>query len=232
MSRGALSAVQKTLPLLMMVAQSSSRARPRVSKVLRALGVCGATTAASAPSSEPLGRPYEQTRSVVPLEHGFDSAAKVACPKYATVALRIEDDIERGEITESIDGKAAAVKRFCDGPASSWRRKREFKLWLWDGFYPSVIVRSLYRFRPRVVYRALSTGIRACIGVVAVNFFAIGRGVPISMASGLRTVKTYDPKFLVAESCAALFPQGFPAAPVRVSATGPTQRLKARRDHA
>jgi hypothetical protein len=49
------------------------------------------------------------TCSLTPAGHGFDSGVKVACPDSPQRELSVEDDLQLGEIRETIDGKITAV---------------------------------------------------------------------------------------------------------------------------
>jgi hypothetical protein len=48
-------------------------------------------------------------RSLQPLKKGFDSGVRVSCPNFSTLSIQVDDDIQAGEIRESIDGKKPQV---------------------------------------------------------------------------------------------------------------------------
>ena len=47
--------------------------------------------------------------SLEPLKKGFDSGVRVSCPNFSTLSIQVDDDIQAGEIRESIDGKKPQV---------------------------------------------------------------------------------------------------------------------------
>lgn len=50
-----------------------------------------------------------QACSLKPIASGFDSGAEVRCPSFPDLAVKVDDDIDHGEIRESINGKVAQV---------------------------------------------------------------------------------------------------------------------------
>ena len=55
------------------------------------------------------GRFDGPTCDLSPLGRGFDSGAGVACPSFELLSLQVQDDLQRSEIRESVNGKVSAV---------------------------------------------------------------------------------------------------------------------------
>ena len=47
-----------------------------------------------------------------PIAKGFDSGIKVTCPAFPAISIQVKDNIESGEIRESIDGKLSSLFRY------------------------------------------------------------------------------------------------------------------------
>jgi len=50
--------------------------------------------------------------TLVRIGHGFDAGVQVSCPVFPPVSVRVEDDLQQGEIREWIDGKPVAIFRY------------------------------------------------------------------------------------------------------------------------
>jgi hypothetical protein len=44
-----------------------------------------------------------------PIAEGFDSGVVVSCSDFASLSIKVDDDIDAGEVRESIDGKTIEV---------------------------------------------------------------------------------------------------------------------------
>ena len=47
-----------------------------------------------------------------PIAEGFDSGVIVSCSDFASLSIKVDDDIDAGEIREFIDGKISEVFRY------------------------------------------------------------------------------------------------------------------------